>query len=166
MIRWEEHVARNDKCIQNSVRKPWGRRLFGRPRSRWEGNIKSKSEKAVDWIHLFQDAVQWRALVIMTVTHLGSIKGIDFLDRLNDYHLLKKETARCSRFGKVSVITSKRLRWRRYTYSEHFKVRNTCKILTGKHQSRILCYVEGRGLCQREVSVEDTNWTQLPTNET
>jgi len=31
---------RHEKCIKNLVRKPEGKRQLGRPRSRWESNIK------------------------------------------------------------------------------------------------------------------------------
>jgi hypothetical protein len=50
-----------------SVRKPEGRRLFGRPRHRCEDNIRTDLKEirwvVVDWIHLAQDRNQSRALV-------------------------------------------------------------------------------------------------------
>jgi len=49
------------------VRKPEGKRPLGRPRRRWEDNIKMDLREIgwedVDWIHLAQDRDQWRALV-------------------------------------------------------------------------------------------------------
>jgi hypothetical protein len=49
------------------VGKPEGRRLLGRPRSRWEYNIKMGFREmrweGVDWFHLAQDSDRWRALV-------------------------------------------------------------------------------------------------------
>jgi hypothetical protein len=49
------------------VGKPDGRRPLGRPRRRWEDNIKLYLKEVgcddVDWIHLAQDKVQWRFLV-------------------------------------------------------------------------------------------------------
>jgi hypothetical protein len=46
------------------VGKPTGKRRLGRPRCRWEGNIKlDLREIGIDkanWIHLAQDRVQWR----------------------------------------------------------------------------------------------------------
>jgi hypothetical protein len=45
---------------------PKGKRPLGRPRRRWENNIKIEREigwGGVDWIHLAQDRDQWRALV-------------------------------------------------------------------------------------------------------
>jgi hypothetical protein len=49
------------------VGKPEVRRLLGRPRRRWEGNIKMNLREigwgAVDWIDLAQDKGRWRVLV-------------------------------------------------------------------------------------------------------
>jgi hypothetical protein len=44
------------------VGRPEGRRPLGRPRRRWEDNIKMYLGD-VDWIHLAQDRDRWRALV-------------------------------------------------------------------------------------------------------
>jgi hypothetical protein len=50
-----------------SVREPEGRRPLGRPRRRWENNIKMYLQKVgcegMDWIEQFQDSDRWRALV-------------------------------------------------------------------------------------------------------
>ena len=49
------------------VRKPEGKRPLGRPRCRWEDNIKMDLQevgcRGVDWIELAQDRDRWRALV-------------------------------------------------------------------------------------------------------
>jgi hypothetical protein len=49
------------------VRRPEGKRPVGRPRRRWEDNIKMDlGELWIDganWIRLAQDRVQWRAFV-------------------------------------------------------------------------------------------------------
>ena len=42
-MRWAGHVAcmgREERCIQGLVGKPEGKRPLGRPRHRWEDNIK------------------------------------------------------------------------------------------------------------------------------
>jgi hypothetical protein len=69
-MRWAGHVA----CI-GEVRgaynilfgRPEGRRPLGRPRYRWEDNIKMDIREigfgGVDWIHWAQDRDRWRALV-------------------------------------------------------------------------------------------------------
>jgi len=49
------------------VGKPEGTRPVGRPRSRWEDNIKLYFQEVgcegMDWIELAQDRDRWRALV-------------------------------------------------------------------------------------------------------
>jgi hypothetical protein len=49
------------------VRRPEGRRPLGRPRRRWEDNIKMVPQEmgweGVDWIDMAQDRDRWRALV-------------------------------------------------------------------------------------------------------
>jgi hypothetical protein len=49
------------------VGKPEGKRLLGRPRRRWEDNIKKDLREigwdGVHWIDLALDREQWRALV-------------------------------------------------------------------------------------------------------
>jgi hypothetical protein len=60
-MRWSEHVARvGDRrgAYRILVGKPQGKRPFGKPRYRWENNIKmvfKKSGESVDWIDLTQD---------------------------------------------------------------------------------------------------------------
>ena len=49
------------------VGKPEGKRPIGRPRRRWEDNIKMDFQEVgcgcVEWIELAQDEGRWRALV-------------------------------------------------------------------------------------------------------
>jgi hypothetical protein len=49
------------------VGKPEGNRPLGRPRRRWEDNIKTDVREigwgGINWIDLVQDRDQWRALV-------------------------------------------------------------------------------------------------------
>jgi hypothetical protein len=55
------------------VGRPEGRRPLGRPRRRWEDNIKMDLREVwfvdVDWIHWAQDRDRWRA-VVNTVMNL------------------------------------------------------------------------------------------------
>ena len=56
------------------VGKPEGKRPLGRPRRRWEDNIKMDLEEVErgcgDWVELAQDRDSWRALV-STVMNFG-----------------------------------------------------------------------------------------------
>ena len=53
--------------VYRVVGKPEGKRSFGRPRHRWEDNIKMDLQEVgyggMDWIDLAQDRDRWRALV-------------------------------------------------------------------------------------------------------
>jgi hypothetical protein len=64
--------------------KPEGKRLLGRPRSRWEDNIKMNLQEVVlggmDWIVLAQVRDRWRTLVNAVMNLGGSIKCGEFLD--------------------------------------------------------------------------------------
>jgi hypothetical protein len=69
-MRWVGHVARMGEvrgAYKILVGRPEGRRPLGRPRSRWEDNIKMDLREIgfgdVDWIHLAQDRDRWWALV-------------------------------------------------------------------------------------------------------
>jgi hypothetical protein len=59
--------GRDEKCINILVEKPEGKRPLGRPRRRWEHNIRMDLREirweGVDWMHLAQDRDQWRTLV-------------------------------------------------------------------------------------------------------
>ena len=55
------------------ARKPEGKRPLGRPRRRWEGNIKIDIQGVgggADWMEMAQDRDRWRALV-NTVMNFG-----------------------------------------------------------------------------------------------
>jgi hypothetical protein len=69
-VRRAGHVARMEEvrgAYNILVGRPEGRRPVGRPRRRWENNIKMDLREIgfgdVDWIHLAQDRDRWRALV-------------------------------------------------------------------------------------------------------
>jgi hypothetical protein len=69
-LRWAGHVARMGErrgAYRALVGKSEGRRLLGRPRRRWEDNIKMDLREVgcggADWIDLAQDRDRLRALV-------------------------------------------------------------------------------------------------------
>jgi hypothetical protein len=69
-MRWAGHVARMEEergVHRVLVGKPEGKRLLGRPRRRWEDNIKMYLQEVKggrgDWMELAQDRDRWRALV-------------------------------------------------------------------------------------------------------
>jgi hypothetical protein len=75
-MRWAGHVARMGEgrgVYRVLVGKPEGNRPLGRPRRRWEDNIKMDLREigidGANWILLAQDRVQWRVFV-STVIHL------------------------------------------------------------------------------------------------
>jgi hypothetical protein len=69
-MSWAGHVARTGEgrgVYRVLVRRPEGKRPLGRPRRRWEDNIKTDLREigidGANWIRLPQDRVQWRAFV-------------------------------------------------------------------------------------------------------
>jgi hypothetical protein len=75
-MRWAVHVARmgEGRCAYRVlVGRPERRRPLGRPRRRWEDNIKMDLQEVgwggMDWIDLAEDRDRWRA-VVSTVMNL------------------------------------------------------------------------------------------------
>jgi hypothetical protein len=69
-MRWAGHVAhiRETRGVYRVlVEKPEGKRQLGRPRRRWEYNIKMDIQEVgcvgIDWIDLAKDMDRWRVLV-------------------------------------------------------------------------------------------------------
>jgi hypothetical protein len=69
-MRWVGHVARmgEGRCVYRVlVGRPEGKRPPGRPRRRWEDNIKMDIREigidGANWIQLAQDRIQWRVCV-------------------------------------------------------------------------------------------------------
>jgi hypothetical protein len=69
-MRWVGHVARNGEgrgVYRVLVGRPEGRRPLGRPRLRWEDNIRMDLREiridGANWIRLAQVKAQWRAFV-------------------------------------------------------------------------------------------------------
>ena len=69
-FRWAGHLARMDEgssAFNILTGKPSGKRPLGRPRRRWEGNIRMDIKEIVitagNWVDSAQDRNYWRALV-------------------------------------------------------------------------------------------------------
>jgi hypothetical protein len=69
-MRWMGHVARMGEgrgVYRVLVGRPEGKRPLGRPRRRWEKNVKMDLREigidGANWIQLAQDRVQWRTCV-------------------------------------------------------------------------------------------------------
>jgi hypothetical protein len=64
---------------------PEGKRSLGRPRRRWEDNIRMDLMEIrwerVDWMHLVQDMDRWRAVVNTVMNLQVPLKTGDFLTR-------------------------------------------------------------------------------------
>jgi hypothetical protein len=86
-MRWAEHVAcigEGKGAYRNSEGESEGKRPFGRPRRRWEDNIKMEIQEVgcggMGWIELDKDRNSWRALLNAVIKFWGSIKCEEFLD--------------------------------------------------------------------------------------
>ena len=83
-IRWAGHVARMGEgrgVHRVLMGKPEGKRSLGRPRRRWEDNIKMDLQEVggscEDWMELAQDRDRWRALVNTVMNHrVPKMQGI------------------------------------------------------------------------------------------
>ena len=69
-LRWNGHVARMEEgrsAFKILTGRPTGKRPLGRPRRRWEDNIRTDFEEigisAGNWVDSTQDRDYWRALV-------------------------------------------------------------------------------------------------------
>ena len=83
-LRWAGHVARMGEgrgVYRVLVGKSEGKKPLGRPRRRWEGNIKMDLQEVrgdcEDWMELAPDRERWRALVSTVINlRVPKMRGI------------------------------------------------------------------------------------------
>ena len=97
-MRWAGHVARmgEDRGVHRVLLgKPEGKRPLGRPRRRWEDNIKMDLQEVGggcgDWMELAQDRDRWRAFVGYGEGLSGSINAGNSLTSCKVYWLASQE---------------------------------------------------------------------------
>jgi len=65
------YASRDEKCIQYTGSKSYGKRNFGRPRRRWEDYVRMDlthtGSEGVEWIHLAEDRDQEWTVVRMVM---------------------------------------------------------------------------------------------------
>ncbi|KAJ4433927.1 hypothetical protein ANN_16245 [Periplaneta americana] len=90
-LRWAGHVARmgeSRNAYRVLVGRPEGKRPLGRPRRRWEDNIKMDLREVGyddrDWINLAQDRDRWRAYVRAAM----NLRVVVITDDVQNVHLL------------------------------------------------------------------------------
>jgi hypothetical protein len=91
------HVDKRN-VYRNLLGRPEGKKPLGRPRRRWEDNIKIDvgdiGWDGMDWVDMAEDRDQWRTTA--NTVHgepSGFIKFREILDCLSDRRLLKKGSA-------------------------------------------------------------------------
>jgi hypothetical protein len=110
-MRWAGHVARMEDgrgVYRALVGRPEGKRPLGRPRRRWEDNIKMDLREigiaGANWFRLAQDRVPWRAFVNTVMKLQVSFKL--FLDNLSDYQPFKEYPAPWNKYVNDKISKS------------------------------------------------------------
>ncbi|KAJ4428690.1 hypothetical protein ANN_25683 [Periplaneta americana] len=118
-LRWAGHVARmgeSRNAYRVLVGRPEGKRPLGRPRRRWEDNIKMDLREVGydgrDWINLAQDRDQWRAYVRAAMNlreeEEGGGKG-----NVEEGRERRREKETGKKRKSVGKRRSKRVKWRK-----------------------------------------------------
>ncbi|KAJ4427408.1 hypothetical protein ANN_25030 [Periplaneta americana] len=98
-LNWAGHIARMGES-RNAYRvligRPEGKRPLGRPRRRWEDNIKMYLREVGydgrDWINLAQDRDQWRAYVKAAMNLRTRERALSLIEEVYHYHHLLTTT--------------------------------------------------------------------------
>ncbi|KAJ4440065.1 hypothetical protein ANN_08196 [Periplaneta americana] len=160
-LRWAGHVARmgeSRNAYRVLVGRPEGKRPLGRPRRRWEDNIKMDLREVGydgrDWINLAQDRDQWRAYVRATMN----------LRNTNTHNA--ELHALYSSPDIIRNIKSRRLRWAGHV-ARMSKSRNAYRVLVGRPEGKRPLgrprrrWEDNIKMDLREVRYDDKDWINL-----
>jgi hypothetical protein len=89
-VRWAGHVARMGESrvvYRGLVGTPEGKNTLGRPRHKWENNIKMDlwevECEGMDWIDVAQDRDEWQALVNVKLIYSVKTRHILVINTVN-----------------------------------------------------------------------------------
>ncbi|KAJ4448308.1 hypothetical protein ANN_10323 [Periplaneta americana] len=175
-LRWAGHVARMGES-RNAYRV-----LVGRPRRRWEYNIKMDLREVGyddrDWIKLAQDRARWRAYVraAMNLRRLRAFEnkvlrklfGAKRDEVTEEWRKLHKAELQglYSSPDIIRNIKSRRLRWAGHV-ARMGESRNSCRVLVGRPEEKIplrrpRCRSEDNiKMDLREAEYDDRDWINL-----
>ncbi|KAJ4426503.1 hypothetical protein ANN_27317 [Periplaneta americana] len=177
-LRWAWHVARMSES-RNSYRvlvgRPEGKRSLGRPRRRWEDNIKMDLREVGydrDWINLAQDRDLWRAYVraAMNLRNkvLRKIFGAKRDEVTGEWRKLHNTElhALYSSPDIIRNLKSRRLRWAGHV-ARMGESRNAYRVLVGRPEGKRPLgrprrrWEDNIKMDLKEVGYDDRDWLNL-----
>ncbi|KAJ4431677.1 hypothetical protein ANN_20278 [Periplaneta americana] len=186
-LRWAGHVARmgeSRNAYRVLVGRPEGKRPLGRPRRRWENNIKMDLREVGyddrDWINLAQDRDRWRAYVraamnlrkhrlrVFENKVLRKIFGAKRDEVTGEWRKLHNTElhALYSSPDIIRNIKSRRLRWAGHV-ARMDESRNAYRVLVGRPEGKRSLgrprrrWEDNIKMDLREVGYDDREWINL-----
>ncbi|KAJ4429604.1 hypothetical protein ANN_21790 [Periplaneta americana] len=186
-LRWAGHAARmgeSRNAYRVLVGRPEGKRPLGRPRRRWEDNIKMDLREVGyddrEWINLAQDRDRWRAYVRAAITS-GFLKSQVFENKVlrkifgakrdevtGEWRKLHNAELQALYFSpdKIRNIKSRRLRWAGHV-ARMGESRNAYRVLVGRPEGKRPLgrprrrWEDNIKMDLREVGYDDRDWINL-----